>query len=396
MNLFSRLRRTRQTRQGFTLIELLVVIAIIAILIALLLPAIQKAREAAARSQCSNNMRQMGIALHTYHDSNKCFPSSGEVSTSVLNATPSSTSFTIHSTFTLLLPYIEQGSVYDSIDLTTPYLGQAAFRQSIPTYLCPTNPIRPKSGVDSAGYGYTDYQTIAYVSINPSGTVGQQVRDDSGAVVGTSTKSPSALGLKNIGGFYGLTTGATTAAGPETVVATAANIEYWVLDGNNNPTTRVNRRAIGMEGPNQGEILDGLSHTIVLTEDVGRSETFKTNKYAAPVADPTNGNFRAGWRWGEPDSGNGVSGPSNQAAKNFGDPGQQPVNNNKKPFGGPATCPWTTNNCGPNDEVFSFHNAGANVLFADGHVVFLSEDIDFVTFRRLMTPTEGINANFNE
>src|SRR5215475_11439397 len=102
----------RKLPLAFTLIELLVVIAIIAILIALLLPAIQKAREAAARSQCSNNMRQMGIAMHTYHDSNKCFPTSGES----LAVNGQGTSFYTTSFFTWILPYMEHQDIYNQFD----------------------------------------------------------------------------------------------------------------------------------------------------------------------------------------------------------------------------------------------------------------------------------------
>src|SRR3982750_3191536 len=95
-------------RSAFTLIELLVVIAIIAILIALLVPAVQKVREAAARIQCSNNLKQIGLALHSFHGTNKAFP--------LGNWKPNS--FSAHSQ---LLPYIEQTAIYNQINFTVPY-----------------------------------------------------------------------------------------------------------------------------------------------------------------------------------------------------------------------------------------------------------------------------------
>jgi prepilin-type N-terminal cleavage/methylation domain-containing protein/prepilin-type processing-associated H-X9-DG protein len=116
-------------RSAFTLIELLVVIAIITILIALLVPAVQKVRETAARSQCQNNLKQIGLALHNYHDANKCFPPARD-----------SNGLATHA---YLLPYIEQADAFRLIDFTVAWNDA---KNAIPrgievsTFICPSDP----------------------------------------------------------------------------------------------------------------------------------------------------------------------------------------------------------------------------------------------------------------
>ena len=126
----------RRTRVGFTLVELLVVIAVIGILVALLLPAVQAAREAARSIQCRNNLKQLGLAVLNYEGTHTVLPASVIVDTSV-TATGNNGSWGVHGR---ILDFIEQGSLADAVDITQPWDFQAAIhRLKIATYTCPSD-----------------------------------------------------------------------------------------------------------------------------------------------------------------------------------------------------------------------------------------------------------------
>ncbi|MBT5017958.1 MAG: DUF1559 domain-containing protein, partial [Planctomicrobium sp.] len=133
--------KRRSSLRGFTLIELLVVIAIIAILIALLLPAVQQAREAARRTQCKNNLKQLGLALHNYHDTHGIFPNS--MDSYFPGGVPSRSNPRNHSWMVMILPFIDQAPLYQSIDFSSQLYGQTlaggqlVTAQKMTPYRCP-------------------------------------------------------------------------------------------------------------------------------------------------------------------------------------------------------------------------------------------------------------------
>ena len=150
----------RRPLHGFTLVELLVVIAIIGILIALLLPAVQAAREAARRAQCSNNLKQIGLALHLYHDVHKVFPGGQHY-------LPNGT---LWGWGAMVLPYFEQSVIHQELDWTTGYntpQNSQIIKTFISTYACPSAhpPPRLVTGVISIR-GETDAAESHYAGIS--------------------------------------------------------------------------------------------------------------------------------------------------------------------------------------------------------------------------------------
>ena len=360
-----------RARGGFTLIEAIIVIVILLLVLTIALPAIHRARETSRRAQCKANLKTLGIALYNYETAYRRFPSGGKgtawtASPSLMASPdvnpvliPNGTAFDPQSTFTAILPYLGEfpshkaasGDLPYNTDRETPPGRRTRAQASIAWegFRCPSNPIGYR---DPAGYGQTDFAPTAFVDI--------------------------ALSVSNARG--------------------SAPSGTW------DPATPTDRRSrhdglLALGGTPIGLVTDGTSDTIAIIESVGRQFAIGSSSVTSPHLSPgqtrdacaaADGSSPSGYRcpnrWADPDNALGLSGPPGGKSRL--------IKNHFDPIGGPPECPWTTENCGPNDEPFGFHTGGVQAVFADGAARFLSENIHNAVLARLVARADGEQVGF--
>lgn len=323
-------------RAGFTLIELLVVIAIIAVLIALLLPAVQQAREAARRTQCRNNLKQIGLALHNYHDNNDFFPhnSVGFATNTTGGCGPS--------WFTRILPFVDQAPAYNQMDFVTlsDWTMQYAFSANylvvgqlrVPGINCPSSPLpgtRSQTLVSPASTSVT-VQLADYVGI-----CGSYFQGGSTTVVQT----------------------------PNNNHATYGNVVYNGIIVHSGST---NGRAVKMK-----DITDGTSNVMMVSEN---SDWWVNDLNVKKDVRASNWNGGA-WAAGRPEV---AEWKLNVTSVRF------PIN-----YRGPAIN-GMSESYHHHKLLNSAHSGGIHALMADGAVRFISDNINFATLTNLADRQDGV------
>jgi prepilin-type N-terminal cleavage/methylation domain-containing protein len=328
-------------RNAFTLVELLVVIAIIGVLVALLLPAVQAARAAARRSQCQNNMKQLGLAIHSFHNAKVKLPSS---------VRPTAASTVRAGTFILLLPYIEREDLWDLYDLNVTWShanNLPVSSKRIDVYECPAS---PKNG------GLLDH--------NPDGV------GPGSAWIGIVAVGDYAASLGVHPGLVSVAAALTPpvpVSGSVSAVSTAAKPTNGFLPKNTALTF--------------GDVTDGLSNTIAIFESDGRPLVYRNG---SPLgADPAVHRVNGGG-WARPASDILFAG-SNAAGSEI--PGVYINRTNGLDVGEESYGATGYPSVGTegSSQPYAFHNGGLNVVLGDGAVKFIDESINIGIIAALIT-----------
>jgi prepilin-type N-terminal cleavage/methylation domain-containing protein/prepilin-type processing-associated H-X9-DG protein len=329
---------------GFTLVELLVVIAIIGILVGLLLPAVQAAREAARRMQCSNNMKQIGLALHNYESAHRVWPSQSLGPTPGPNFIAKRTSW-----FVAILPFVEQEGLYKSYDKNFHWhatQNTSAVSASLPTYRCPSAPER-------RGFEWT------------------VLVDYANATTTTASLSPRVF-------LDGAVTDYTNVGG----IGTQLNATLPINAQHPDP---VNSGILKGLPVRLSEVTDGLSNTILAVECAGRPDLYQNGKRIPDGTTPKTWSGTASVTRPFPTGGVWAS-----HLKGFLIDGALPDGNTAVR---PGAC---SINCSNDNELYSFHSGGAQALTADGSVRLLSSSISIQQLAALITRNGAEVASMEE